>query len=211
VRALVVDDVRENREVLATMLRDLGCQVSTGQGGIEGLARASEAFSPSKIGTGIVFLDVRMPDLDGPAVVSRIREGPLGALRIVAHSASALAHEQAHYRRCGFDDFLAKPVSRDGVRACLASLRGVSFERVRESSTLAGQPHPPADSPLPSALRDRIRDAALVHNATGLRSCLRELEELGPAQRPQLDLLRRALQSYDMQAIVSVVSPEGSQ
>jgi signal transduction histidine kinase/CheY-like chemotaxis protein len=209
--ALVVDDVRENREVLATMLAALGCEVSTAEGGREALACASKVFSPGDLATSIVFLDVRMPEVDGPAVVKRLREGPLGAIRIVAHSASALAHEQAQYRRSGFDDFLAKPVSYDGVRACVGCLPGVAFEqRVREPSTLAEQPTSPLpQTPLPHALRDRIRAAALVHNATGLRSCFREVEELGPAQRPRLDLLRRALQSYDMQTIVSVVSPEG--
>jgi signal transduction histidine kinase/CheY-like chemotaxis protein/sensor domain CHASE-containing protein len=206
--ALVVDDVSENREVLATMLAALGCEVWSAESGREALACASRILSGRDLRTSIVFLDVRMPDLDGPAVVKCLRDGPIGAIRIVAQSASALAHEQAQYRQCGFDDFLAKPVSYDGVRACLGCLPGVEFERSGRSPTLAEPPTSAAPTPLPNVLRERIRAAALVHNATGLRSCFREVEELGPAQRPHLDLLRRALQSYDMQAIVTAVSSE---
>jgi hypothetical protein len=101
-------------------------------------------------------------------------------------------------------------VSYDGVRACLECLPGIVFECSDPEAAAMPDltPQPSAETPLPTSLRSRIRQAAIIHNATALRSCLREVEELGAAQRPWLDLLRRALQSYDMQAIVSFVSQE---
>ncbi len=210
VTALVVDDVAENRDVLATMLEALGCRVARAAGGAEALALAPKIFQPDAVGSGIVFLDVRMPGVDGLAVVERLREGALRGLRVVAHSASALAHEQAEYRRAGFDDFLAKPVTSDALRGCLALLKGVAFgpEAPTPPTARPEASEPEEAAPLPLALRERIRQAAENHNATVLRSCLREVEDLGPAQRPWLDPLRRAMQAYDMKAIAAVVASE---
>jgi signal transduction histidine kinase/CheY-like chemotaxis protein len=207
VDALVVDDVAENRDVLATMLDALGCRVAHAAGGAEALALAPGIFGPDHVASGIVFLDVRMPGIDGLAVVERLREGPLRGLRVVAHSASALVHEQAEYQRAGFDDFLAKPVTDDALRACLSLLPGVAFEPDVPAAPGAN-PEPAQATPLPPALRERIRRAAADHNATVLRWCLREVEDLGPAQRPWLDRLRRAMQAYDMKAIAAVVASE---
>jgi signal transduction histidine kinase/CheY-like chemotaxis protein/sensor domain CHASE-containing protein len=208
VKALVADDVAENREVLAAMLENMGCEVTRAHGGCDALTRAAEVFSTDVVETGIVFLDVRMPDIDGAAVVERLRAGGLRNLRCVAHSASALAHEQKHYLRCGFDDFLPKPVTFDAVGRCLKRLPGVAFEWETAGATVLEAPPRGCAASLPSSLRDRIRDAAASYNATALRSCLREVEDLGPLQRPWLDRLRRAMRSYDMKGIVSVLSAE---
>jgi signal transduction histidine kinase/DNA-binding NarL/FixJ family response regulator len=210
VTALIVDDVAENRDVLATMLEGLGCRVTRAAGGAEALALTPEIFQRDRLASCIVFLDVRMPGVDGLAVVERLREAPLRGLRVVAHSASALAHEQAEYRRAGFDDFLAKPVTEDAVRACLSLLPGVAFEPdVPAAYGARAEPEELAGAaPLPPALRERIRLAAANHNATVLRSCLREVEDLGPAQRPWLGRLRHAMQAYDMKAVAAVVTSE---
>jgi signal transduction histidine kinase/CheY-like chemotaxis protein len=208
--ALVVDDVAENREVLATMLENLGCRVSVAANGRDALERAREIFERDEA-RGIVFLDVRMPECDGPALVKDLRSGPLGGIRIVAHSASALAHQQAAYKRDGFDDFLAKPVSLEAVRACLLCLPSVAFEcdAPAVSHTASdGRSETQTRAALPEALQAQIREAAHIHNATALRACLRELEQLGPPQRVHLERLRHALRSYDMRAIASVLSQE---
>jgi signal transduction histidine kinase/FixJ family two-component response regulator len=214
VMALVADDVPENRDVLARMLTELGCEVSVARGGKEAVARARGLYSGSGVGTAIVFCDVRMPDLDGWAVLERLRGLQLGVhrIRIVAHSASAFAHERDAYLKGGFDDFLAKPIDFEHVCACLAALPGV-FLQTTEASARDGDRAPglPADlAVLPPELRRRILDAARVHNATALRACLRELASLGVAGRPSVDSLDRALRAYDMHSIVTLVSSAGA-
>ncbi len=213
VLALVVDDVPENRDVLARMLTQLGCEVSVASGGEEAVARARGLFSGRGGGTGIVFCDVRMPDLDGWAVLARLRGIQLGVqTRVVAHSASAFAHERDAYLKGGFDDFLAKPIDFEHVCACLAALPGVALQTI-EAAVRDGDraPGSPADlAVLPLALRRRILDAARVHNATALRACLRELEALDVAGRPSVDSLDRALRAYDMRSIVTLVSSVGA-
>jgi signal transduction histidine kinase/CheY-like chemotaxis protein len=213
VRALVADDVPENRDVLARMLTELGCEVSVARGGEEAVTQARGLFAGPGGGTGIVFCDVRMPDLDGWAVLARLRGLPLGLhrTRIVAHSASAFAHERDAYLKGGFDDFLAKPIDFEHVCACLAALPGIALETA-EAATRGGDRAlgSRADlAVLPPELRQRILGAARVHNATALRACLRELVALDVAGWPSVDSLDQALRAYDMHSIVTLVSSAG--
>jgi signal transduction histidine kinase/CheY-like chemotaxis protein len=216
VLALIVDDVRENRDVLSRMLVDLGCEVVVARGGHEAVARARELFSSPATYRGIIFCDVRMPDLDGREVLRRLRGDRLGAVRIVAHSASAFAHEREAYLKSGFDDFLAKPIDFEHVCACLAAIEGVTLQTEDPAGATAGPPardeRDDAEA-LPSDLRRRILEAARINNATALRTCVRELTALEAMGRPTPPSLHEALRSYDMRSIVamlSAVAPSGA-
>jgi signal transduction histidine kinase/FixJ family two-component response regulator len=205
--ALVVDDVRENRDVLSRMLGDLGCRVLLAERGDEAVEMASQLFSESRSTAGIVFLDVRLPDLEGREVLRRIRALDVLQPRVVAHSASVFAHEQAEYLRSGFDDFLAKPLELRQLLACIAAVPGISFDDpepltvpVARGSTEA----PTAE--LSPRLRQEILAAARSHNATSLRACLRELGTSFAGGHPLVDRLRTALRSYDIKTIVALLS-----
>jgi CheY-like chemotaxis protein len=188
--------------------------VSVARGAEEAVAVARGLFTRAAAGaTAIVFCDVRMPVLDGWAVLARLRDIELGRhrTRIVAHSASAFAHERDAYLKGGFDDFLAKPIDFDHVCACLAALPGVLVQTA-EAATSGGDRARASRSDLavmPPELRGRILDAASVHNATALRACLRELAALDLADRPSVDSLDQALRAYDMHSIVALVSSAG--
>ena len=123
VEALVVDDVLENRDVLSTLLRDLGCQVDTAAGALEAIERLQSGLPR------IIFMDVAMPGMDGMEAVRRIHSqfGPQ-ATKIVAFSASVLAHEQKACLASGFDHFIAKPFRVESICRCLTALLDVEFE-----------------------------------------------------------------------------------
>ena len=67
ITALVVDDVAENRDVLSRMLQDIGCEVLTANDGQQGVDLALSAHPD------IIFMDMRMPGMDGVEAVKRIR------------------------------------------------------------------------------------------------------------------------------------------
>ena len=67
VKALVVDDVRENREVISQMLTSLGCEVVTAESG-ERAVEVELAARPD-----IVFMDIRLPGIDGVEATRRIK------------------------------------------------------------------------------------------------------------------------------------------
>ena len=190
VRALVVDDVRHNRDVLAHLLRDLGCEVAVAEDATGALAHVARD-SPD-----VVFVDVRLPGLDGFELARRLRGAGNGAPALVAHSASALRHEIDSYLRAGFDAFLPKPFDADDLRRCLAEGAGVRFSGPR-----AALSDPEPAGMVPEALQARLRRAAERHSTTEIRACVRELEALGPSVAERARAIRAALQRYDMAAV----------
>ena len=121
VRALVVDDIPENREVLATMLTEIGCEVVLAEHG----RQAVEVVRVSR--PQIVFMDIRMPEFDGIEATRRIA-AEFEGVKIVATSASALTHERDRVLKAGCDDFVAKPFRAERIYGCLHHLLGVDFD-----------------------------------------------------------------------------------
>jgi len=72
-RILVVEDDSGVQEALVEVLADLGYRVLVASDGLEGLGLAAEQPEPCPI-----LLDWRMPVLDGPAFLARLRQLPRG-------------------------------------------------------------------------------------------------------------------------------------
>ena len=202
VRALVVDDIRENREVLSTMLAVIGCEVVLAENGRQAL----EAVAVSR--PGIVFMEMRMPEIDGLEATRRlVRDyGELG-LKVVAISAAALEHERKMYLRAGCDEFVAKPFPTERIYATLHHLLGVEFEY--EPARDDGEAAPVLDLGrivLPEELVVRLVMAAELHSTTVLKNCLREVEQTGPSGQRLAVHLREFMVSYDMETIQKIVA-----
>ena len=202
VRALVVDDIRENRDVLSMMLTTIGCEVILAENGRQAL----EAIAVSR--PGIVFMDMRMPELDGLEATRRIVSdyGQLG-MKVVATSASALEHQRAQYLRAGCDDFVAKPFRAERIYSALRSLLGISFEYAPAPTDCDAAPELDLGNiVLPEDLVTRLVMAAELHSTTVLKNCLREVEQTGPAGRRLATHLRGFMASYDMEMIQKIVA-----
>jgi signal transduction histidine kinase/DNA-binding NarL/FixJ family response regulator len=196
VRALVVDDGRENRDVLSTMLRMAGCETAVAEDCRQAIDLVCE-FEPD-----IVFMDLRLPGLDGLETTRLARERSAHPFRVVATSASVLDGERERCLAAGCDEFIAKPLMADRIYACVARLLNVSFE-VRSSPGTRSRACAigVARISLPEELAARLNRAAGLHSATGLRSCLGDLERLGPDARDLADHLRGLLADCDMEAV----------
>ena len=104
-KVLVVDDNAQNRALAEAILEDEGYGVCLASSGDEGIA-AFQAERPD-----CVLLDVRMPDMDGFAVCTRLRDLPGGAdIPIVFFTALRDIDTFDRALRVGADDFLTKPV-----------------------------------------------------------------------------------------------------
>ncbi len=107
-RILIADDEDGMRWVLEKGLRDAGYEVTSVKDGESAMRRAeAEPFD-------LIFLDVRMPGLDGLTILKRLRASRPDALAIVmtAHGTMETAI-QAMQR--GAYDYLAKPFDIDEV------------------------------------------------------------------------------------------------
>ncbi|MBI1929035.1 response regulator [Candidatus Poribacteria bacterium] len=129
VKALIADDVTENRAVLAKMLTEIGCDVLLAENGPDAVNQV-RAHRPE-----IVFMDIRMPVMNGEDAMKKIwAEVGRGTVKIVAISASALAHQQEKYLLSGFDAFIPKPYRSEMLYHCLETLLGVAYEYADEDA-----------------------------------------------------------------------------
>jgi PAS domain S-box-containing protein len=199
VTALVVDDIKENREILAGMLSDIGCKSLVAENAKRAIELAAE-HRPD-----IIFMDIWMPEMNGIDATRHIlRQFPNA--RIVAHSASAFDHEQNRYLDAGFDDFFAKPFRYERVCECLASVLDIDLEpepEVEPGSDAA------ARIILPGSLAQRLRMAAEIHNVTELHACIEEITLLGNGKAMAASL-RQWAAAYQMEKIIAATEIESA-
>jgi signal transduction histidine kinase/DNA-binding NarL/FixJ family response regulator len=130
-RILVVDDVLENRLLLSQLLESVGFDVRQAMNGQEAV-ELQKSYAPH-----LIWMDMRMPVMDGLTATKRIREQEAPGrerVKVVALSASALDHERAAVAEAGCDDFLAKPFRESAIFEKLAEHLGARFTYETESA-----------------------------------------------------------------------------
>jgi len=205
-KALIVDDQEANRDVLSQVLERIGVAIDTAENGAIALERV-KAEMPD-----IVFMDIRMPVMDGPEALKHLREthgedAPI----IAAVTASVFEHQRQEYLDVGFDEFINKPLRAEHIYACLVAHLGVTFAYAEEDVDtmdqvpISGEDVDWSGMTLPSALYDGLMGAAEEHSITQLQAHLDALEMLG-VQEKRLALCLRALdEQYDMEGIKAIL------
>lgn len=112
VRALLVEDNPVGALLAKSLLRREGCVVETAGTGEEAL----EALKRARY--DIVFMDMRMPGMDGPATARALRQRG-DDTPIVALTANAFAEDRKTCLEAGMNDHLAKPLELEVLRAAL--------------------------------------------------------------------------------------------
>jgi len=205
VSALVVDDVADNRELLKRMLETVGVNVSSARNGKKALEEI--LISPPDI----VFMDVRMPIMDGLDALCRIKKQVSGQRIVcVAMSATGWRHEIKHYLEVGFDAFIAKPYRFETVCECIEKHLGVRFEHTTAGAGLIDNRDLPLDLSritLSAPLRQRLLDAARSNAFTEIEAALIELKAMDEWEL--VEHLQKLLAHYDSRAIVATIEGLG--
>jgi PAS domain S-box-containing protein len=197
VKALVVDDIKYNRDVLSAILSVLGCEVLIASSGEQAIAIATAARPD------IIFMDIWMDGINGIEATQRIL-AECGQIKFVAHSASAFDHEQKRYLDAGFDDFFAKPFRVERICECLRNLLHVEF--VSAQPRFARSAVKPLGAALPADLLTRLRTAAELCNVTGIKECLPDVVAIGENGEQIAAYLGSLINSYEMESILSLIA-----
>jgi CheY-like chemotaxis protein len=114
-RLLIVEDQPENRLLLRRLLEPLGLELREAANGQEAVA-VFEQWHPD-----LIWMDIRMPVMDGLEAVRRIRATQAGAqTKIVALTAHALEDEKNPILAAGCDDLVCKPFREQELFGALA-------------------------------------------------------------------------------------------
>ncbi len=129
-RLLVVDDHDINRRAVQLILQPLGCEITTAADGLIALQRCDEAVFD------VIFMDVRMPELDGRETTRRLRagNGPNALTPVVAVTADTAPEDVAACQAAGMAYFVSKPLT---PTALIGALQHVLNDTAAQARTEA--------------------------------------------------------------------------
>ncbi len=129
-RVLVIEDDQQVREMVVRYLEREGIRAIAAADGKEGLAAVAER------GPDLVLLDVRLPDIDGWAILRRLRDESRDRPAVIMLTARSDEPDRMLGFDLGADDYIVKPFSpREVVARVKAVLRRLGAEP-REPETL---------------------------------------------------------------------------
>jgi signal transduction histidine kinase/DNA-binding response OmpR family regulator len=146
-RILVVDDRKENRQLLLKLLSPIGFEVQEASNGQEAVD-IWRKWQPH-----LIWMDMRMPVMNGYDATQQIKSHLQGqATVIIALTASTLEEDKAIVLAAGCDDFVRKPFYEDIIFEKMTQYLGVRY--------LYEKIHP--EEPLESANIERLSAADLT-------------------------------------------------
>jgi two-component system chemotaxis response regulator CheY len=109
-KALVVDDSKAVRMILAKTLKELGFEVREAANGREAL----EVIEVEKTAITLVLADWNMPEIDGLELLKRLRQKPeLASLVVVMVTTETELGQMAAALESGANEYIMKPFTKD--------------------------------------------------------------------------------------------------
>ena len=192
--ALVVDDSTVSRRILAKLLESAGVDVITATGGLEGIELARRQHPD------VIFMDVKMPDLDGFSATRRLADdGTTAHIPVIAVTASAFGDTRQAATDAGCVAYLPKPVRAEALFDVLRTHLHVEF--VRDAG-----PAPDGDVRLRNASRQlglaaRLREAVEVGGVTDLEAIAEELKSGDETEVALSGQLARLVTAFDFAGV----------
>ena len=202
--AVVVDDIKENREVLTQILERIGAEVFCGNNGYEGIELV-ERYVPQ-----IVFMDLRMPNMGGVEAIRSIREKfNSQQMKIIVVTASVFEHQAQEAFNAGGDGFISKPFQINQIYDALDEFLQLEFvysQNPREPKKDMGlEGLDLSEIKLELGLFSRLKNAADLYSITDLAQALDELASLGGDEKQLAQYLRNLGKSFDMIEISKIL------
>jgi CheY-like chemotaxis protein len=203
-RMLIVEDQVENWLLLQRMLEGVGFQVRVAENGVAGI-ELFQAWHPH-----FIWMDIRMPGMDGLEVTRRIRALDGGCdVKIAALTASALKEERDNVTVAGMDDVIYKPYRPQEIYDCLARHLGVRFVYDGTPAPMAAEAAGPlrleALAALPLELRGELAGALISLDAGRIGEIIRRISGQNPALG---GLLAHHAAQLEYSAILQVVKQD---
>ena len=191
-RLLVVDDIEENRLVLRRQLEPLGFEIVEAADGRESIDMV-RTQQPQ-----LVWMDMRMPVMDGYEATRRIKSEFSEPPVVVAITASAFEEDRHRVEAAGCDAFIRKPCGEHEIIGALENTLGLRFVYAEDDSATKTAP---MAAEIPSELRTQLYDAASRADEVAVAALLEQLD--GDLKRELGDLLR----DFQFDHIMTMATP----
>ena len=201
-RILVAEDQRDSALLLQRLMSDIGMETKVAENG-EQCVQVFREWHPD-----LIWMDRRMPVMEGPEATRRIRQLPDGGtVKIVAVTASAFKEQRREMLDAGMNDFVSKPYRFTEIYDCLARQLGLKF--VYRSTTAEPDTTPDVSTAaaLPAALDRELRDALDRLDSERIAALLEDVEKIDARLAAALSGLGKR---FDYPAMVHVLDQIGS-
>ncbi len=203
-RILIAEDQPEGQLLLSELMTNIGLETRIAANGDE-CVKLFQEWRPH-----LIWMDRRMPVMDGARATRIIRELPGGKeVKIVAVTASVFQEQRQEMLDAGMDDFVRKPYRLDEIYDSLARQLGVRY--VYEQGAEA----PPQEAPqrltaamldvLPREKREQLRLALTSLDAERIRAVINEIGAIDAALGRTLS---RYANNFDYPAILDALALE---
>ncbi len=204
-RILIVEDNPENQLLLEQILVKVGFQVRIAEDGEKGVT-AFEEWHPH-----FIWMDRRMPRMDGLEATRRIRELPGGKdVTIVALTASVFQEQRDEVMSAGSDEIVNKPYRPAEIFDCMARYLGLQYvyeeEEIAEVSPQTVDVDtitPERIASLPADVRVALGKAATRLDIDQAGAVLKQIEEVDPELAAALTQLVDRLDFYAIKKLLS--------
>tara|TARA_Y100000996_G_C22322691_1_gene561033 strand:+ start:149 stop:523 length:375 start_codon:yes stop_codon:yes gene_type:complete len=117
VKVLIVDDSKEFRKKVKTLLINKGLEVSEKENGREGyeLLKENNTFN-------LLIVDHHMPEMDGLAMLKKIREEEIEVPPIIMLTTETDPDFKREIKTIGIDFFMLKPISEKNLSRVIDKL-----------------------------------------------------------------------------------------
>lgn len=191
IKALVVDDVDLNCEVVALYLTALGIDTrwaATGE-------QAMNALNAESI--DLIFMDLQLDGETGQALTRSIRQRSVTQPIIIGMSASLSETDRTSAMACGMDAFLAKPFSQEDIRKVVWQF--FTEGEIKRHSVTATTTQPPNTDDLPEFMQPERAIELASWNQSLLLQCLKSYSD---SCRETLDLLHQTGYQHDTASVL---------
>jgi PAS domain S-box-containing protein len=208
-RILVVDDRWYNRHLLIKLLSPIGFEVQEASNGQEAIA-IWDRWEPQ-----LLFMDMRMPIMDGYEATKRIKATIKGqATAVLALTASTLEEERAIVLSAGCDDYIRKPFKEADIFEAIHNHIGVRYiyeQPATASTSTDTEPDaltPAALAALPSNLVTNLHQAILELDVELMQSYI---AQIGKLNAPLANALAALANKFQYEQLLKLTQPSADE
>ncbi|GAK55095.1 putative histidine kinase [Candidatus Vecturithrix granuli] len=215
-RTLIVDDNPDNRKLFMTLLAPFAPGIDSEQGGLE-LREAQNGQEALELWQTwqphLIWMDLRMPVLDGYQATQQIKATPQGQqTKVIVVSASVVDDDRQAVFAAGCDDFLRKPFQEADIFTLLEKHLGLRFIYEQETPSQTDQAVLLDADILAAAITevssDILQELAQATKQLDINLILHIISRIRVHQPLVADMLEPLAKNFDYEKILAAIQQE---